>query len=333
MVTLLPSLWPCPDLKKVSLHAPESLSSWFNMPFSTYLVQASVAALLVVLGVHMQTTAAQVTQPTCTNVDQPNPLWAQHPNNATGVLNVTMAIFPIPMAAARQMVPFAILENNLRAVMPDFPAGMYPVVVQAGHDHDIRFQDFGIPDFSKAGYEFPFLDLLGDGTSNFRWAPEQLISETNPAAVTGSQAYGTTVHAATFAPDCNAYSALSTCSGSTYFNGSSAAGDKRISLTMRRAVEQQPIPYTLSMFDSIINQPIFANGTACDQQIRLFNTSLSQGAFAPVPVRGSVRSSLGPFPADAAFGDVAGFQVATPFIENNYLPCDMFRGYNPVKTT
>uniref|UniRef100_L2FYP7 Uncharacterized protein n=1 Tax=Colletotrichum fructicola (strain Nara gc5) TaxID=1213859 RepID=L2FYP7_COLFN len=285
MVTLLPSLWPCPDLKKVSLHAPESLSSWFNMPFSTYLVQASVAALLVVLGVHMQTTAAQVTPPTCTNVDQPNPLWAQHPNNATGVLNVTMAIFPIPMAAARQM---------------------------AGHDHDIRFQDFGIPDFSKAGYEFPFLDLLGDGTSNFRWAPEQLISETNPAAVTGSQAYGTTVHAATFAPDCNAYSALSTCSGSTYFNGSSAAGDKRISLTMRRAAEQQPIPYTLSMFDSIINQPIFANGTACDQQIRLFNTSLSQGAFAPVPVRGS---------------------VATPFIENNYLPCDMFRAYNPVKTT
>ncbi|KAF4873897.1 hypothetical protein CGCSCA1_v006924 [Colletotrichum siamense] len=331
MVTLLPSLWPCPDLKKVSLHAPESLSSWFNMPFSTYLVQASVAALLVVLGVHMQTTAAQVTPPTCTNVDQPNPLWAQHPNNATGVLNVTMAIFPIPMAAARQMVPFAILENNLRAVMPDFPAGMYPVVVQAGHDHDIRFQDFGIPDFSKAGYEFPFLDLLGDGTSNFRWAPEQLISETNPAAVTGSQAYGTTVHAATFAPDCNAYSALSTCTGSTYFNGSSAVGDKRISLTMRRAADQ--IPYTLSMFDSIINQPIFANGTACDQQIRLFNTSLSQGAFAPVPVRGTVRSSLGPFPADAAFGDVAGFQVATPFIENNYLPCDMFRGYNPVKTT
>ncbi|KAF9874889.1 hypothetical protein CkaCkLH20_07583 [Colletotrichum karsti] len=329
MVTVLPSLWPCPDLKKVSLHAPESLSSWFNMPLSTYLVQASIAALLVVFGVQMQTTAAQVTLPTCTNVDQPNPLWSQHPNNATGVLNVTMAIIPIPMTTARQMVPFGILENNLRAVMPDFPAGMYPVVVQAGHDHDIRFQDFGIPDFSKAGFEFPFLDLLGDGTSNFRWAPEQLISASNPAAVTGSQAYGTEVHAATFGPECNAYGALP--QGGTYFNGS--AGGNYMSLEMQRASADQPIPYTLSMFDSIINQPIFANGSACDQQIRLFNTSLTQGAFEPVPVRGTVKSNLGPFRTDAAFPDAVGFQAATPFIENNYLPCDMFRGYNPVKTT
>ncbi|KAF4780243.1 hypothetical protein HER10_EVM0010450 [Colletotrichum scovillei] len=332
MVTILPSLWPCPDLKKISLPSRDNLSSWLNMPLSNYLVQASIAVLLVIFGIQMQTTAAQATPLTCTNVDQPNPIFSQYPNNATGLLNVTMVIIPIPMTTARQIIPqqYGILEGAYRALMPNFPADMYPVVVQAGHDHDIRFQDFGIPDFSKSGFEFPFLDLLGDGKSSFRWAPEQLISASNPAAVTGSQAYGTEVHAATFAPECNAYSA--TAGGGTSFNGT--AGDKYMSLEMKKSsCGGKAPPYTLAMFDTIINQPIFANGSTCDQQIRLFNTSVTTGAFEPVPVRGTLKSNLGPFQTDASFSDVAGFQAATPFIENNYLPCEMFRGYNPVKTT
>lgn len=32
-----------------------------------------------------------------------------------------------------------------------------------------------------------------------------------------------------------------------------------------------------------------------------------------------------------AFSNVAGFQVSTAFIENNYLPCEIFRGYKPIK--
>ncbi|OLN86918.1 hypothetical protein CCHL11_04631 [Colletotrichum chlorophyti] len=307
------------------------------MPIFTYLIHASIAALLVVLGVHMQTAAAQDVPATaataaCSNVDQPNPIFSQYPNSATGVLNVTMAIVPIPLTTARQMIPqqYGILEDAYRALMPGFPAGQYPVVIQAGHDHDIRFMDISIPDFSRAGFEFPFLDLLGDGMSNFRWAPEQLISASNPAAITGSQAYGTKVHAATFDPECNAYD--DRAQGGTYFNGS--AGANYLSLEMRRcAADDQAFPYTLAMFDAIINQPIFANGSTCDQQIRLFNTSLTQGAFEPVPVRGTVKSNLGPFKADTSFPDAAGFQAATPFIENNYLPCENFRGYKPVKTT
>ncbi|KAK1995089.1 hypothetical protein LX36DRAFT_583136 [Colletotrichum falcatum] len=301
------------------------------MMFSTYLTQASIAALAVMLGYQMQTAAAQAAPPTCATVDQPNPIFSQYPNNATGVLNVTMAIIPIPMTTARQIVPqqYAILENSFRALMPNFPAGMYPVIVQAGHDHDIKFQDFSIADFSRAGFEFPFLDVLGDGASSFRWAPAQMISATNPTAITGSEAYGTEVHASTFAPECDAYAALP--QGGNSFNAS--AGATYVSLEMKTSCASQDPPYTLGMFDAIINQPIFANGTQCDQQIRFFNTSLTQGAFAPVPVRGAVKSNLAPFTADMAFADVAGFQVATAFIENNYLPCEMFRGYNPVKTT
>ncbi|TIC98855.1 hypothetical protein CH35J_006127 [Colletotrichum higginsianum] len=332
MVTLPPSSWPCPDLREVALLSSESLSSWYTMPLSTYLVQAFIAAFVVLFGVQMQTAAAQATPSTCVTVDQPNPIFSQYPNNATGLLNVTMAIIPISMTTARQIIPqqYGILEGAFRALMPDFPAGMYPVIVQAGHDHDIRFQDFQIPDFSRAGFEFPFLDLLGDGASSFRWAPEQLISATNAAAITGSEAYGTKVHAATFGPECDAYRALPQ-GGGTYFNGS--AGDKYVSLEMKRSCEGQASPYSLGMFDSIINQPIFANGSACDQQIRFFNTTVTKGAFEPVAVRGTVKTSIGPFGTEASFTDVAGFQAATAFIENNYLPCEMFRGYVPVKTT
>lgn len=165
--------------------------------------------------------------------------------------------------------------------------------------------------------------------SSFRWAPAQLISAANTAAVVGSEAYGTEVHPATFGPENDAYAALPQ-SGATHFNGS--AGATYVSLEMRRTTGEQPSPYSLAMFDTIINQPIFANGSTCDQQIRLFNTTLTKGAFEPVPVRATVKSNLGPFNTDACFSDAAGFQAATAFIENNYLPCEMFRGYNPVKT-
>ncbi|KAK1982866.1 hypothetical protein LZ30DRAFT_589638 [Colletotrichum cereale] len=302
------------------------------MMFSTYLAQASIAALMVILGVQMQTAAAQAAPPTCSTVDQPNPIFSQYPNNATGVLNVTMAIIPIPMTTARQIIPqqYAILENSFRALMPNFPAGMYPVVVQAGHDHDIKFQNFGIADFSRAGFEFPFLDLLGDGASSFRWAPAQMISASNPTAISGSEAYGTEVHASTFSPECDAYAPLP--QGGNSFNGSAGATYMSLEMKQSSCGSQNP-PYTLGMFDAIINQPIFANGTQCDQQIRFFNTSVTQGAFPPVAVRGAVKSNLAPFKTDTSFADVAGFQVATSFIENNYLPCEMFRGYNPIKTT
>ncbi|KAJ4309850.1 hypothetical protein N0V84_011278 [Fusarium piperis] len=292
------------------------------MPLSTYLAHVSLVALLVSFGFHLQTTAAQ---DVCKTQDQPNPIFNQYPGNVTGVLNTTLAIIPIPMAVARQIIPqqYAILEHAYRALIPDFPTNMYPVLVQAGQDHDIRFQNFGIPDFSRAGFEFPFLDILGDGSSSFRWVPEQLISATNLVAIQGSQAYGTEVHPSAFNPPCDAYAMYP--DGRTYFNGTS--GDKFMSLQMKRINANEPSPYHISLFENITNQPSFANGSTCDQQIRLFNTSLTQAPFHPVPVRGNVKSNLGPFGYGMIFSNVAGFQVGTAFIENNYLPCEMFRGY------
>lgn len=57
-----------------------------------------------------------------------------------------MAIVPIPLDTARRIIPaqHAILEGAYRALMPDFPADMYPAFVTAALDHDIQLAALGI---------------------------------------------------------------------------------------------------------------------------------------------------------------------------------------------
>jgi hypothetical protein len=140
----------CPfpgENQTVYLWPSSSPTFWSKMPLSLCFLHASLATVLFLSGVHFQTTAAQNV---CVTRDQPNPIASQYYNSATGVLNTTLAIIPIPIAKARKIIPpqYGILEKAYRALLPDFPHGMYPVFMQAGHDHDIHFQDFGIPDFN-----------------------------------------------------------------------------------------------------------------------------------------------------------------------------------------
>ena len=87
---------------------------------------------------------------TCHTYDQPNPIASLHPNNATGTLNGTVAIVPISMALARSLIParYGILEHAWRALLPGFPDGMYPAVLQAVHDHEVQAFGYKIPDFT-----------------------------------------------------------------------------------------------------------------------------------------------------------------------------------------
>ncbi|KAL2132840.1 hypothetical protein VTI74DRAFT_3239 [Chaetomium olivicolor] len=269
-------------------------------------------------------------QGVCASHDHPNPLAELFPNNATGVLNATLAIIPISLEAARRLIPpqYRILERAYRALLPGFPEGMYPVMLQAAHDHDVQFRAYGITidDFSRVGFEFPFLDLTGDGYSSFRWAPAQLISGINDIALEGSRAYGTMVSPAEYEPVCDAYRRLP--NGATYFKGSSLSSSEFVELEMARLPQPTLSPYPLELFKNITNQPTFANATSCDNMIRLFNTTMSVGDHAPVPVRGTINARVFPFEGEKAWVNVYGVQVATPFIENNYLDCRAMRGYS-----
>jgi hypothetical protein len=96
------------------------------------------------------TTPNQFLLDACTTVDQPNPIASLFPNNATGTLNGTIAILPIPLKLARKLIPsqYGILEHAYRALLPSFPEGMYPAIVQAVHDHDVQAFGYKIDDFT-----------------------------------------------------------------------------------------------------------------------------------------------------------------------------------------
>jgi hypothetical protein len=147
-------------------------------------------------------------------------------------------------------------------------------------------------------------------------------------ALEGSRAYGTTVSPAEYDPACNAYRTLA--SGAQYFRATSTApattgsAAEFIELEMAPASSGSGSPYPLALFRNVTNQPTFANGSTCDNMIRLFNTTMSAQATA---VRGRVRAQALPFGAERTWQDVWGVQVATPFIENNYLDCRTMQGY------
>ena len=121
------------------------------------LLQASVVLLVVLFSVLLKQGESAPTRGVCATYDQPNPLAELFPNNATGVLNATLAIIPIPLETARRLIPpqYGILERAYRSLLPGFPEGMYPVLVQAAHDHDVQLRAYGITidDFSVSALQ------------------------------------------------------------------------------------------------------------------------------------------------------------------------------------
>jgi hypothetical protein len=86
----------------------------------------------------------------CTSQSQPNPLASNYPTDVTGTLNGTISIIPLPMALARSIIPskYRILTSAYRALLPNLPDDMYPAILQVVHDHDVRYGDYRLDDFS-----------------------------------------------------------------------------------------------------------------------------------------------------------------------------------------
>ncbi|KAF2713887.1 hypothetical protein K504DRAFT_450523 [Pleomassaria siparia CBS 279.74] len=265
----------------------------------------------------------------CTTKDQPNPIAHIYPGNATGTLNGTISVIPITLELARQLIPpqYGILEHAYRALLPDFPKGMYPAVVAALHDHEVQAFGYKIDDFSRSGFEFPFLDLLNDNHTSFKWAPSMLMTAGHDIALNGAQDYGTKTFPASFDPGCDAYRAVpnSKKPGTTYFSARSLEAGAASLTTLFSETEEEVFP--LEFFKNFTNQPTFADGKSCDNMIRLFNTSVTTGSNTIQAVKGTVRANLFPFSAEREWRNVYGLRLDTAFIENNYLPCENFRGY------
>lgn len=159
------------------------------------------------------------------------------------------------------------------------------------------------------------------------------MTSTNALAIAGATLYGTLVHPSTFAPSCDAYAPAPAPQGSTYFNAASAPSvlaDRHISTLFAPLAAYATNPYPLSFYKNFTNQPSFADGSTCDNMVRLFNTSVSSPPYAPVFVEGSVSAKLEPFDTsqERVWRSVFGVRLATAFIEYNYESCQSLKGYS-----
>lgn len=295
----------------------------------SYLILSFLALLLCRL---YTTTAAAVEPPpfttpvdplNCKTHDLPNPIAHLYPTNATGTLNGTLTLLPIPLSLARSLIPpkYRILTAAYRSLLPSLPADTYPALLQAVHDHDVQAHGYKIPDFTRAGIEFPFLDVLGDGTS-FKWAPTLLMTAGHEVALQGARAYGTRTLPARFEPACDAYRGVAP--GVTAFEARSEDGEAFVETQFEGRGEVGGEDEGMRFFANVTNQPTFADGRSCDNMIRLFNTSVTRGIER---VRGRVRARIPPFEGEEVWEGVEGIRLDSAFIENNYLPCEGFSGY------
>jgi hypothetical protein len=78
----------------------------------------------------------------------------------------------------------------------------------------------------------------------------------------------------------------------------------------------------------VTNQPSFTNSTSCDNQLNLFNTTLSTGKNSPVGIVGEIMVKAPYFPITSTFKDIFGIKVDIAFIENNGLDCSLLKGYS-----
>jgi hypothetical protein len=87
----------------------------------------------------------------------------------------------------------------------------------------------------------------------------------------------------------------------------------------------------MEIFVNVTNQPVFTDGdVGCDNQIVMFNTTLSTGKNKPVPITGDIDIKA-PFfrkDTDVSFRGVSGIKVDAAFLENNLVPCANLKGYH-----
>lgn len=142
----------------------------------------------------------------CQTESSPNPIAAQYPKLTTGTINGTVAIIPIPLSYARSIVPaeYPILTAQYQALLPWFPKDMFPMMMQTELDHDVGGSGIKIPDFTRGGFSFPFVDRLNDGYTSMTYGHKELITALS-LAVLGTAAYGYSVISSVYDPPCDAY--------------------------------------------------------------------------------------------------------------------------------
>jgi hypothetical protein len=168
--------------------------------------------------------------------------------------------------------------------------------------------------FQRAAFEFPFVDLSGDGATPYRLQNNILLTASNQAAIQGARGYGINVYPADLDPSCDAY--RSDGPGRTYFGARGTDAARYVTIaTESTAACNKANPYPFDFVRNITNQVTFGNSSVCDEYQLLYNTSLTRAPYEPVPVVGTVTALLEPFQEPQGWTEVFGWQYAAAFLE------------------
>lgn len=282
----------------------------------------------------------------------PNPIASLYPNDVSGTINSTIFLVPIPYELARSIIPpqFGILKEAYLSLLPGFPDTSYPVrrncfpslkrnldtnvysqlVIRGALDHDVGVYalNFALPDFQSIHILYPFVDILSDGYSSFVYQEYLLLTSTSTIAITGTEVYGTVVVPATFQPELEAYEYAKNrdCDPielKAFTNLSTTAP----AASMIFEPIDEVAPWPMEFYVDVTNQPITTLGVLCDEQVTMFNTSLSEGRNTPMGIIGDVEilneyvtGGTGMFEAKGVFG----VKVDIAFVEFPGSTCASF---------
>lgn len=270
-------------------------------------------------------------QSNCTTC-APNPIASIYPKNVTGTINGTTSVIIVPLSYARSLLPSHLAPLPHAYTRFSIPATHYPLVLENTIDHDIRFGDVSpIVDFSSLRISFPFIDLLNDNSTCFKYRGYIYLPPTVPLATSGAEAYGTAAIPATFDPADAPYKHSIPCKDDYLFTvyqaGSQSPGlDSVAKIHDWPSSAANALP--LAFYRNVTNQPTFGNKSeTCDNFIQFWNTTLSEGENQPQNVRGVVELSPPVVKERTIWRGVEGIRATQAFLENNYVPCESLRGY------
>ncbi|KAJ4165958.1 hypothetical protein NW765_007184 [Fusarium oxysporum] len=234
----------------------------------------------------------------CQAQADPNTLARYNPANRTMSANTTYCLVPISKTLVKTITGYDPLDIDT-GVLPSFPTGKHPLIVQAGYQKDIRMTALNliplqIDSLMQGSLIVPFVDVTKDGQTPIGVPVNFYIGGTNgqplqaivPSVASGVSPFeGTTIFPATFSPDASAARALPNGFNSIQVkpfllpNTISGPGIYAEAFDISFKTTDSS-PYTAHTFHSLLNIPQLLNTNKCQRNTVYFNESSSEPVMA-----------------------------------------------------
>ncbi|KAI3587249.1 hypothetical protein IWW34DRAFT_839505 [Fusarium oxysporum f. sp. albedinis] len=213
-------------------------------------------------------------------------------------LSNSYCLVPISKTLVKTITGYDPLDIDT-GVLPSFPTGKHPLIVQAGYQKDIRMTALNliplqIDSLMQGSLIVPFVDVTKDGQTPIGVPVNFYIGGTNgqplqaivPSVASGVSPFeGTTIFPATFSPDTSAARALPNGFNSIQVkpfllpNTISGPGIYAEAFDISFKTTDSS-PYTAHTFHSLLNIPQLLNTNKCQRNTVYFNESSSEPQMA-----------------------------------------------------